>query len=397
MRLLAVGCETTSAATDLVARVGVDTAAEPFEVFFQYQATDPTFVSAEADALAAAMLLPAMRLAEPLTIPQPLSPQLCFNLPRIRDIFHTWWPEFTRSELSLTPRVNRSDAPAPRAATFFSGGVDSFYSLLKHRHGFGTLPVPLTHVLFMGGVETRLERTKGQDASQRWVEAVAGAVGVESIFGLSNIRTSLQGPETNLHWERHYHGSALASVALTLSGGLGYICIPSAFSYNHLVAHGSTALVDEMYSTERVRIIHDGSEVSRAIKVARILEWDRDLVLPHLRVCIKNSGGAFNCGRCYKCVRTAIPLRILGVWDQARTFPDKAMDHWEAAASQDHLPLVEENLQLARERGAEASLVAMLNRVVRRRRRKENARAFVRNSPLERLIPLARRLRSPFS
>jgi hypothetical protein len=394
MRLLGLVCETTSAGTDLVARVGVDAAAEPFEVFFQYQTTDPTFVSAEADALAAAMLLPAMRRGERLAIPAPIAPLLCFNLPRIRDIFHTWWPEFPSSELCVTPRVNGADAPAPRAATFFSGGVDSFYSLLKHRHGFGTLPAPLTHVIFMGGVETRLERTKGRDESQRWVEAVAGAVGVQCIFGASNIRTRLQGPETNLLWDRHYHGSALAAIALTLSGGLGYVCIPSAFSYNHLVAHGSTALVDEMYSTERLRIVHDGSEVSRAMKVARILEWDRDLVLSHLRVCFENYGGAFNCGRCYKCVRTAIPLRILGVWDQARTFPEKTMDHWEAAASQDHLPLTEENLQLARERGAEARLVSMLDRVVQRRRRKENAREFIRNSPLERLVPVARRLRS---
>src|SRR4029079_19772920 len=117
-------CATTSDGSDLVARVAVDAAAEPFEVFFQYQATDSSFVSAEADALAAAMLLPAMRRAERLEISAPIAPLLCFNLPRICDIFHTWWPELPRSELCVTPRRNGGDAPPQRAATFFSGGVD---------------------------------------------------------------------------------------------------------------------------------------------------------------------------------------------------------------------------------------------------------------------------------
>ena len=110
----------------------------------------------------------------------------------------------------------------------------------------------------------------------------------------TNLRTSLQRGEDYLHWERHYHGSALAAVGLGLSPAFGFICIPSAFSYNHLVAHGSTPLVDEMYSTETLQIVHDGPEVTRAEKVARIIEWHGDLVLRHLRVCIKNRGGAYN-------------------------------------------------------------------------------------------------------
>jgi hypothetical protein len=36
-----------------------------------------------------------------------------------------------------------------------------------------------------------------------------------------------------------------------------------------MVTHGITSLVDEMYSTERLRIVHDGGNVSRAAKVAK--------------------------------------------------------------------------------------------------------------------------------
>jgi len=365
---------------------------ESSNVYFEYDAIDPRALADDADAFVPAMLLPAMRAREELRMESPVSAALCFNAPRIRDIFHSWWPELHRSPLQLTPRPDDGTPPA-RALTFFSGGVDSFYSLLKHRHGLGTLPAPMTHLVFMQGVEARLELTRDDDQSVRWIREIASATGVTPIFGRTNIRTALQGPETNLHWERHYHGSALASIALTLGRGFGYTCIPSAFSYNHLVAHGSTPLVDEMYSTPGTHIVHDGAEVSRATKVARIIDWDRDAVLAHLRVCIRNYGGAFNCGRCYKCVRTAIPLRILGVWPQAATFPNKSSDHWEAGASEDHLALTEENLQMAREYGAERKLIAMLERVVRRRRRLQGTLAVIRNSPLEHLLPVARRLR----
>ena len=81
---------------------------------------------------------------------------------------------------------------------------------------------------------------------------------------------------------------------------------------------------------------------------------------------IENQGGAFNCGRCYKCVRTAVPLRVLGAWEDAKTFPDKATDHWERVIGDDHLVLTEENLQFAKDHGADRTFVALLERVVRR-------------------------------
>jgi hypothetical protein len=59
---------------------------------------------------------------------------------------------------------------------------------------------------------------------------------------------------------------------------------------------------------------------------------------------------------------------VLGVWDQATTFPDKSTDHWEELLSEDHLELTEENLQFALEHGGDAELISMLRRVVRRKR-----------------------------
>ena len=225
------------------------------------------------------------------------------------------------------------------------------------------------------------------------MQDIAKAAGVECVTGVTNLRTTLQGPERLVNWEKHYHGSALAGLGLSLSGLLSYVCIPSAFTYNHLIAHGSTPILDEMFSSEHLRIVHDGSEITRANKVAKILAWDRQLVLSHLRVCVKNHGGAFNCGRCKKCVRTAVPLHVLGAWQDASMFNDKSMRHWEEALSNDHLVLLEENLRFAREAGGDARLVTMLERVVRRRRRAASALEYISNSSLSHLLPAASSLR----
>jgi hypothetical protein len=332
-----------------------------------------------------------MRAGEALRVAPPISPRLSVMLPRVRDIFHTWWPHLSRVDLDLVPDDRRSPASPARAATFFSGGVDSFYTLLRHHGPRQTLPAPMTHLIFMRGVETRLEGIVDIEKTEQWVREIAARVSVQPIFGETNFRTVLQGPAENLHWERHYHGSALAAIALGLSPGMGYVCVPSTFSYNHVVAYGSTPLVDEMFSTEHLQVLHDGADAPRPIKLARILEWDRELVLDHLRVCILNRGGAFNCGHCRKCVRTAVPLRVLGAWQEARTFPEKSTDHWERVIADDHLEFTEENLQFARDHGADQELLAMLGRAIRRKKRQTIVKGLFSRPPLDRARPAALR------
>jgi hypothetical protein len=43
--------------------------------------------------------------------------------------------------------------------------------------------------------------------------------------------------------------------------------------------------------------------------------------LSWLRVCWRNPGGAYNCGRCPKCVSTMVALRMAGLLERAPTFP----------------------------------------------------------------------------
>jgi hypothetical protein len=100
-------------------------------------------------------------------------------------------------------------------------------------------------------------------------------------------------------------GSALASIALLL--GFPRVYLPAAYSYNQLIPLGSHPLTDPLWSNEGVEIIHEGAEARRVDKVIKIAE--NELALANLRVCFDNMN--INCGKCAKCMRTLIPLKLL--------------------------------------------------------------------------------------
>ncbi len=381
MRLNQVSLRARGRTVRLTAEVESERQPEPFELYFEFPIGYESFVAPSADAFAVAMLIPAMQRGESLTIVPPVSPRLLFNLGRVRDILHSWHPELRRVEIDATPR---SFDPAPlamRAATFFSGGVDSFYTLLKRR-GREALPAPLTHVIFMRGLEKPLDFLRGVEASEQLVQSIAAEAGVECILGESNLRTHF-----DADWLYLYCGSGLAATALSLGHGFSHVCIPSTHSYRNPIPIGTTPIVDERFSSDRVQVVHDGAELARPDKLARILEWDRSLVLKHLRVCVMNYGGAYNCCECRKCVRTMAPLRSLGLLEEAVTFPNKTTGHWAELFRLDSLPLVEENLAFARAVPGDPALTALLERIVLRRRRKEALRTLLLNSSLKGLLP----------
>ena len=360
------------------------------EVYFEFPMRYESFISQTADAFAIALMLPSMATGEPLEIDLPVSETLLFNLAGIQDVFHSWHPQFERVPIHATSRIEPSQPKPHRAASFFSGGVDSFFTLLK-RLDHDPLPAPLTHLIFMHGVEQKLEHGDGVDLSQRRAEKIAALTGIECIVGTTNLRTVFP-----LHWERYYVGTVLSATSVALAGGFGYVCIPSSFTHLHQdfpTPHGTTPLIDERYSTELIRVVHDGAEATRAEKTASIAEWNKSLVLQNLRVCMDNAGGDFNCGKCYKCVRTAVALKAIGLWEESLVFPDKSTSHWEKVVSDDHLVFTEENLALARERGIDFELIQLLERVVRKLNRYDALAIFAKNSPLERLLPIFRKLR----
>jgi hypothetical protein len=128
------------------------------------------------------------------------------------------------------------------------------------------------------------------------------------------------------------HLAAQAAVAYILAPRFRKIYVssthPDAYYSNGSVASGSHPLLAPLWSTERVELVQDGGEAGRVAKAAAIVS--HDVALKTLRVCWWNPGGAYNCGRCEKCLMTMVSLQAVGALDRCQTLP-RRVEPWRVA------------------------------------------------------------------
>lgn len=271
-----------------------------------------------ADAALAAGWLPAMARREALSVTGSLSPRLRRGAERIADILLTWdralHPESqwygrvalaadstTAATIDGTDGVGSSSRPR-QTACFFTGGVDSFHTVARHRdeidelvfvHGFDLLDD--RHHPLNREVSARL-RDAAQELGLPLIELQCNLVAFAAASGIG--------------WD-DYHGAAMATVAHLLAPRYSTVYVPATTTYDQLYPLGSHPLLDPLWSSERVEIIHDGADCTRIEKLAALAGVPA--ARRHLRVCTENRGDAYNCGECEKCIRTAVGVRIAGV------------------------------------------------------------------------------------
>lgn len=202
-------------------------------------------------------------------------------------------------------------APAAGAGYFFSGGVDSFYLLLKGIQAPRVAARP-THLLTVHGFDVSVDQKGLFDSLGRMSRRVAERHGLSYCEILTNIRLF---SDRYLDW-RMYHGCAIASVGMGLAGALGSIYIASAPGQE--APRGSLPELDPLWGASRILLVHDDEVPSRLEKTAFISPQDG--VLRDLRVCWTNTGGTYNCSVCEKCLRTMVCLYFLGMHRQATGF-----------------------------------------------------------------------------
>jgi hypothetical protein len=137
-------------------------------------------------------------------------------------------------------------------------------------------------------------------------------------------------------------GACLGSIALLL--GMPRAFVPASYSYSQLVPLGSHPLTDPLWTNECMEIVHEGAEVGRLEKIRKISECES--ALANLRVCFHDAN--VNCGKCDKCLRTMISLKLLGVSDAPfPPLPPPQAIRKNLPVNIVELPYVRENLDLA--------------------------------------------------
>ena len=271
------------------------------------------------DPWAIALLPLAMSRAESLEIPLPVDPILLRNLELLQGVWRAWYPDWL-SVVDLAAPEARPGSMGSGVVSCFSGGVDSFFTLIRNHRRFAAGDARrITSLMLVHGADIAVEDEATFARLRQRYSLLAAEFGVELIDPQTNFRSGSLG---KLSWPDLTHAACLAACASSLGREAGCLLIPSGAPYRTaLRPWGSTPLTDPLFSSSRLRVEHDGAQLSRPEKIEYVST--DPLVRAHLRVCWR-SGTDLNCGRCAKCFRTMAALDAVGELDAFTAFPRDA-------------------------------------------------------------------------
>lgn len=270
----------------------------------------------QGDPFVAALLLPAMAAGLDLALDGPLSPSLATNLEKLQALLLSWnWRNpWTRRLRKIQVRAARAEeAPTGRAATglFFSGGVDSWHSLLHAEQEVGRT---IDALLFVHGYDVPLSGAQ-TSAVLRHLESSAKESGVRLITMQSNYRRF---SDPAVSWDMA-HGSGLAAAAHALGGHFDRWYVSSSDAHLKGLVSGTTRDLDPLWSRNGLSFDTIAIGIDRRRKLAALV--DHHSVQQHLIVCWRARGAVANCGTCAKCVSTMLQLLVLDALDRFGTLP----------------------------------------------------------------------------
>jgi hypothetical protein len=308
------------------AQVVTDLRAAPGELSFSFEAGDErqrisfhadTPVVPASNGALAATLMPAMSRGVDLRLEAPVSARILRTQREFQAIQRLWssrWPAepypLREIEVSAPSRLAQGPEERGRVATFFSGGVDSWAAILDNPEvtdlifvrGLDLVPAWPQHGALADEVEARLREA-------------ASELGLPLHVVTTDVRTF---SDPLLRWES-FCPSVQAAIALFFEPLFERVLIANDSEYGKQALVGASWQVDHLWSSEGLTIEDWGGRVGRVGRLRRIV--DHPLVQKTLRVCWVNPDGAYNCGRCPKCLATMIGLEAIGARGKIRTFP----------------------------------------------------------------------------
>lgn len=257
------------------------------------------------DALLCFGLVPAIELGRPQRIDAPVDRGLLAAADRVQRMVAGWSPGCRPVPIRAIT-TDSAYPPGRGHGVFFSGGVDSAYSLATNRDVLDGLVTVI-------GCDVALADADNAARLAGIAHGAAAAYGLEPIV----IETDL--PERMhpyLGWIE-YHGSALAGIRHLLADRFATMRIAASADAATMwdTPWGSHPGLDPELGTAGAAILLDGL-VTRPEKIARVVE--EPVLLDNLRVCFH---GGPNCGRCSKCMMTRICLDVLGDGRRPASFP----------------------------------------------------------------------------
>ena len=320
MRVQIIAVSKSSISADRIrvsAEIVCDTHSVPTEVYwFDVPERYSDYLSQSGSPWLACLIPFAVNLGEPLRISGPVDSVLLENVRELMQIWKCWYPHLhvvpIEAELTRADAVDHDE----RTAALFSGGVDAWFTLLRHAHN-PTAPgaTRITDLLTVWGFDIALDNPDGFKRMQDVQEKAAAEFGLEPIVVTTNLHQThwWRGAD----WGRVAHGAALATIGLILERRYGRLLVPSTHRYDDLLPWGSHSLTDPLFSTSSMKVIHDGAAFSRVQKTEFLTRFES--AMNSLQVCWETKSYK-NCEACNKCYRTMMTLMLLNALERCPTF-----------------------------------------------------------------------------
>ncbi len=325
MELISVRIEESPLARRRVRLVGDvvydDSPGAPESYWFEVGEEHAASLSLSGNPWLACLLPLAATLGEDLRLGVPVDPTLAEGAARILKLWTQWYrrrfPELRAVTVHAGREPSRAGSGPRETAAFFSGGIDSFYTVLRNAETTGRAASPkIDRLLWVGGFDLPLE---APEEEFRRLRGRLAQTAEELGKSFLDVRTNLRTLRFRVaRWGQVSHGGALASVALALEPRFQAVYVAATHESGVVRPWGSHPETDPLLSTSVTRFIHDGAGIRRSLKTEYVSR--SEVAMRSLHVCFL-SGSADNCCDCRKCYLAILNLEIIGALSRCSVFP----------------------------------------------------------------------------
>lgn len=274
-------------------------------------------LSRSGDAWLLAYLPLAITLGTGLVVDLPVDERLYGNAHALMDIWSSWYPRLSPGRLEVAASVSAMQQTGERTGLFFSGGVDSFYTLFRTLDAGA--PV-IDDLLVIHGFDIPVSNDRAFTEALRRAQDVGEQLNKTVIPITTNLRETRLGEAS---WSELAAGCLLGCAGLVLGQRYCRLLISGTLDTGHLRPHASHPDTDPLFSTGRTQFIHFGAELDRISKLRHLLP--HSVAMRNLRVCYESDDGG-NCGRCLKCVIVMAMLECMGALGETPAFEDRKLN-----------------------------------------------------------------------
>ena len=258
--------------------------ADPQTIWFDLPERFEPYLNNRGEPWLVLMLPCAIVAGENLSLELPVDPLLLYNLQGVQRVWQNWYD--WAKPIKIEAPVLANPVAGTETGLFFSGGVDSYFSLLGAYPDMDRTPdAPLSSLLMVWGwFRDKAFDAPGFSLACKQGADAAGHFNKQFIPFVTNFR-DLIGYNSDQKFGNLSHGALLASVGHLVSNRFKNLLIAASDSYSHLGPWGSDPLVDPQFGATQTRIIHDGAASTRVEKMERICAVPE--ALRALQVCLK--------------------------------------------------------------------------------------------------------------